>query len=207
MTLLLDGQKAAEETDKLHTIEIRVKIRQLLETYEATETILTPEDLAERVKSELEIEDEDLTNFTIIEAGNVLNQSAYEYVKQEDRIVLIPHCLRNAEECIAPIDEEGYHCKKCGACIIAEITQAAEDRGIKWYMVGGGSHAIKIVKNARPRAVFGIACFDDAKLAVDKIGEYGIPTQAVLLSKAGCVNTEVDIDRVFVKLDIPDSSE
>ena len=207
MNILLDRQKTAEETEDLHKIDIRCKIRELLETYAATETVLTVEEITEKVKLELEINDEDLTNFTLIEAGNVLNQDAYEYVKQEDRIVLIPHCLRDAENCIAPIDENGYHCKKCGACIIAEITQAAEDRGIKWYMVGGGSHAIKVVKNARPRAVFGIACFDDAKLAVDKIGEYGIPTQAVLLSKAGCVNTEVEIDRVLVKLDICENGD
>ena len=207
MNTLLDGHKTVEKTEELHIIDIRVKIRELLETYAATETVLTAEELTEKVRLELEIEDEDLHNFTFIEAGNVLNQDAYEYVKQTDRIVLIPHCLRDAENCKAPIDEEGYHCQKCGACIIAEITQAAEDRGIKWYMVGGGSHAIKVVKNAHPRAVFGIACFDDAKLAVDKIGEYGIPTQAVLLSKAGCINTEVEIDRVLVKLDICDSSD
>ncbi|MBE0526434.1 MAG: DUF116 domain-containing protein [Candidatus Thorarchaeota archaeon] len=204
---MLDGHKTAEKTEDLHKTDIRVKIRELLETYAATETVLTAEELTEKVRLELEIEDEDLTNFTLIEAGNVLNQDAYEYVKQEDRIVLIPHCLRDAENCIAPIDEEGYHCQKCGACIISDITLAAEERGIKWYMVGGGSHAISIVKNAHPRAVFGIACFDDAKLAVDKIGEYGIPTQAVLLSKAGCVNTDVEIDRVLVKLDICDSSD
>ncbi len=204
---MLDGQKTAEETENLHKIEIRAKIRELLETYAATETILTSEELTEKVRLELEIVDEGLTNFTSIEAGNVLNQSAYEYVKQEDRIVLIPHCLRDVEKCIAPIDEEGYHCEKCGACVIAEITQAAEDRGIKWYMVGGGSHAINIVKNARPRAVFGIACFDDAKLGVQKVGAYGIPTQAVLLSKAGCVNTEVEIDKVLATMDLPDFSE
>jgi hypothetical protein len=204
---LLKGHKVAEEAEETHVIDMRVKIRQLLESFEATETMLTPQELADKVKSELEIVDEDLSNFTFIEAGNVLNQSAYEYVKKEDRIVLIPHCLRNAEKCKAPIDDEGYHCKKCGACIIAEITQAAEDRGIKWYMVGGGSHAIKIVKNARPRAVFGIACYDDAKLGVEKVGEYGIPTQAVLLSKAGCVNTEVEIDKVIATLDLPDSSD
>ena len=201
---MLNGHKVTEEA---HKIDMRVKIRQLLESFEATETMLTPQELADKVKSELEINDEDLSNFTFIEAGNVLDQSAYEYVKKEDRIVLIPHCLRNAENCIAPIDDEGYHCEKCGACIIAEITQAAEDRGIKWYMVGGGSHAINIVKNARPRAVFGIACYDDAKLGVEKVGEYGIPTQAVLLSKAGCVNTEVEIDKVIATLDLPDSSE
>ena len=204
---MLDGHKTAEKTEGLYKIDIRIKIRELLEIYAATETVLTAEELTEKVRFELEIEDEDLTNFTFIEAGNVLNQDAYEYVKQEDRIVLIPHCLRDAENCIAPIDEEGYHCQKCGACIISDITLAAEERGIKWYMVGGGSHAISIVKNAHPRAVFGIACFDDAKLAVDKIGEYGIPTQAVLLSKAGCVNTDVEIDRVLVKLDICDSSD
>lgn len=201
---MLNRHKVAEEA---HTIDMRVKIRQLLESFEATETMLTPQELADKVKSELEINDEDLSNFTFIEAGNVLNQSAYEYVKKEDRIVLIPHCLRNAEKCIAQIDDEGYHCEKCGACIIAEITQAAEDRGIKWYMIGGGSHAIKIVKNAHPRAVFGIACYDDAKLGVAKVGEYGIPTQAVLLSKAGCVNTEVEIDKVIATLDLPDSSD
>ena len=207
MQILLNRHKVTEESEEAHTIDMRVKIRQLLESFEATETMLTPQELADKVKSELEIDDEDLSNFTYIEAGNVLDQSAYEYVKKEDRIVLIPHCLRNAEKCIAPIDDEGYHCKKCGACIIAEITQAAEDRGIKWYMVGGGSHAIKIVKNARPRAVFGIACYDDAKLGVEKVGEYGIPTQAVLLSKAGCVNTEVEIDKVIATLDLPDSSD
>ena len=201
---MLNGHKVTEEA---HKIDMRVKIRQLLESFEATETMLTPQELADKVKLELEIDDEDLSNFTYIEAGNVLDQSAYEYVKKEDRIVLIPHCLRNAEKCIALIDDEGYHCEKCGACIIAEITQAAEDRGIKWYMVGGGSHAINIVKNARPRAVFGIACYDDAKLGVEKVGEYGIPTQAVLLSKAGCVNTEVEIDKVIATLDLPDSSE
>jgi uncharacterized protein len=207
MNTLLDGHKTVEKTEELHKIDIHYRIRELLEIYAATETVLTVEELTEKVKLELEMDDEDLINFTFIEAGNVLNQNAYEYVKQEDRIVLIPHCLRDAEKCIAPIDDEGYHCQKCGSCIIAEITQAAEDRGIKWYMVGGGSHAIKVVKNARPRAVFGIACFDDAKLAVDKIGEYGIPTQAVLLSKAGCVNTEVELDRVLVKLDISDTSD
>ncbi|MGY5872225.1 MAG: DUF116 domain-containing protein [Candidatus Thorarchaeota archaeon] len=204
---MLDGQKSAEKNEDLYKIDIHSKIRELLETYAATETVLTAEELTEKVRLELEIGDEDLVNFSLIEAINVLNQDAYEYVKQEDRIVLIPHCLRDAEKCIAPIDEDGYHCEKCGACVIAEITQAAEDRGIKWYMVGGGSHAIKIVKNARPRAVFGIACFNDAKLASDKLTEYGIPAQAVLLSKAGCVNTEVELDRVLAKLDICDSSK
>jgi hypothetical protein len=205
MNTLTVNHNTAEKTEES---DIHNRIREILEIYNETETDLTAEECFEKVKKELGIDDdEDLVNFAFIEAGNIINQHAYEYVKQEDRIVLIPHCLRDAENCIAPIDEEGYHCQKCGLCIISEITQAAEDRGIKWYMVGGGSHAIRIVKNARPKGVFGIACFDDAKLAVEKIGEYGIPTQAVLLCKAGCVNTEVEFDKVLAKLDIACSNE
>ena len=111
---MLDGHKTAEEKENLREVDIRSRIRELLENYAAADAYLTVEELLERVKLELEIDDEDLINFSFIEAGNVLNQDAYEYVKQEDRIVLIPHCLRDAEKCIAPIDEEGYHCQKCG---------------------------------------------------------------------------------------------
>ena len=205
--MLLDKYSTTKEPENLQSIDIYVRIHKLLKVYAATETALTAGELSEKVNIELDLFDENLINFTIIEAENVLNQSAYEHVKQEDRILLIPHCLRDADACIAPIDDDGYHCQKCGACVISEITTAAEERGIKWYMVGGGSHAIRIVKNARPQAVFGIACFDDAKLAGDKIRGYGIPAQAVLLSKAGCVNTEVDLDRVLEKLNITDAGE
>ncbi len=160
------------------------------------------DELAKMVIAELEIHDETLLNFAYIEAENVLNSASYSSIAVEDRILLIPHCLRDREHCIAPVDEEGYHCQKCGRCIINDITLKAEAKGIKWYMVGGGSHAMRIVKNARPRAVLGIACFDDAKAATEKIGAYGIPTQSVLLSKDGCVDTEVDFERVSRVMDL-----
>jgi len=168
----------------------------------ATKQTLSQDDLAKLAIAEFKIIDEDLLNYTYIEAGNVLNRESYTHIPTEDRILLIPHCLRDHENCIAPVDDKGYHCQKCGRCVISDITIKAEARGIKWYMVGGGSHAIRIVKNARPRAVLGIACFNDAKVATEKIGEYGIPTQAVLLSKDGCVNTEVDFERVSEGIDL-----
>ena len=168
----------------------------------AEKQTLSQDHLAKLAIAEFKIDTEDLLNYTYIEAGNVLNRVSYKHIPTEDRILLIPHCLRDHENCIAPVDEDGYHCQKCGRCVINDITIKAEARGIKWYMVGGGSHAIRIVKNARPRAVLGIACFNDAKAATEKIGEYGIPTQAVLLSKDGCVNTEVDFDRVSERIDL-----
>ena len=195
VTTLLEQTKTSDAVE-MPEEDIRGKIIEHLEMAAASGASSSPEVLAESVINSAKIVDEDLINFTRIEATNVLNRVNYELVPMEDRILLIPHCLRDAEACIAPIDDEGYHCQKCGACVIAEITEEAEAKGIKWFMVGGGSHAIRIVKNARPKAVLGIACYDDAKLATEKINGYGIPTQAVLLSKAGCVNTEVDFEVV-----------
>ncbi|MGY5875105.1 MAG: DUF116 domain-containing protein [Candidatus Thorarchaeota archaeon] len=202
VTDLLNNDKTSDSIVDLLEIDAHSRIKDFLEQTMALDDNLSAEDLATSVIGKLDIREESLVNYTRIEATNVLNLIEYENVPIENRILLIPHCLRDAERCIAPIDDEGYHCKKCGACIIADITRSAEVRGLKWYMVGGGSHAIKIVKKARPWAVLGIACYDDASMAVEKINGYDIPTQAVLLSKDGCVNTEVDFDKVITKLDI-----
>ena len=192
---MLEQTKTSDAVD-MPEGDICSKIVEHLEVAAASGASSSAEVLAESVITSAKIIDEDLINFTRIEATNVLNRFNYEHVPLEDRILLIPHCLRDAEACIAPVDDEGYHCQKCGACVIADITREAEANGIKWFMVGGGSHAMRIVKNARPKAVLGIACYDDAKLATAKINGYGIPTQAVLLTKAGCVNTEVDFEDV-----------
>lgn len=202
MTSLLEEEKTSDIYVDLFEVDFRSRIIGLLESIAATEVKLSAAELAKKVTTELGIEEESLVNLVFIEAMNVLNRSEYTHVPIEKRILLIPHCLRDSERCEAPIDDEGYHCKKCGACVIADITRSAEEKGLKWYMVGGGSHAMRIVKITRPWAVLGIACFDEAMMAIEKISEHGIPTQTVLLSKDGCVNTEVDFDAVQAKLDI-----
>ena len=182
-------------------------IRDLLEHTSEANPSITPTELADTVIAELLLSDEKLVNYTIIEAMNVLSGQAYTDIPLENKILLIPHCLRDAKNCIAPVDEEGYHCQKCGACVIADIVTSAEAVGIKWFMVGGGSAAMNIVKNSRPHAVLGIACFDDSVKALSKLGEFGIPSQAILLSKAGCVNTEVDLDLVIAQLNATNNCE
>jgi hypothetical protein len=191
VSTLFEDDKTIDTNIDLLGVDIHIRITERLEKNAHGKVSIAAEDLADLVVSEMEIDDVDLVNFTKIEAINVLNKTKYALIPMEDKILLIPHCLRDAERCIAPIDEDGYHCQKCGACVIADITLSAEAKGLKWYMVGGGSHAIRIVKNVRPRAVLGIACYNDARMAFEKLSEYCIPAQGVLLSKDGCVNTEV----------------
>jgi len=175
-------------------------IYNLLKSVSDENPLIIPSELAEIVIDRLSLSDEILINYTYIEAMNVLSYRAYIDASLEDKILLIPHCLRDAEKCIAPVDDEGYHCQRCGACIIADIVAKAEEVAIKWFVVGGGSQAMNIVKTIRPSAVLGIACFDEAFDALTKFNEYRIPSIAILLSKAGCVNTEVDINLVVNQL-------
>ncbi len=202
MNDLLGEESTADDNLDLAGVDMRIRIKELLGRIATSMPSLEAAELAKRTTTELGVEDEDLVNFTLVEAMNVMSRRRYVRVPADERVLLIPHCLRDPERCKAPIDDEGYHCLKCGACIIAEITRSAEEKGIKWYMVGGGSHAIRIIKNARPKAILGIACFDEAMMALAKTGEYGIPTQAVLLRKAGCINTEVDLDDVLASFNL-----
>ncbi|MFX0094144.1 MAG: DUF116 domain-containing protein [Candidatus Hodarchaeota archaeon] len=185
-------------------LDLAHKIGRLLTRAATFATFGSVTDVAKRVTGELGILDERWVNFATIEAINILNRGAYLRVPTEKKILLIPHCLRNVEKCKASIDEEGYHCKKCGACIIAEITRMAEEKGMKWYMVGGGSIAIKIIQRFKPEAILGIACFDEAKMVLEKLNRFNIPAQAVLLKKSGCVNTEVDLKFFTEKLALED---
>ena len=204
MSNLLKEEKTADDNVDPDEVDVRIRIKKLLSRTATSKPDMESAELAKLITAKLGVEDENLVNFTRIEAINALNRRRYVRVPVDERILLIPHCLRDPERCKAPIDDEGYHCLKCGACIIAEITRNAEEKGIKWYMVGGGSHAIKIIKNARPKAILGIACYDEAMMAHAKIDEYGIPAQAVLLRKAGCINTEVDLDEVLASFDLDD---
>jgi len=144
--------------------------------------------------------DEKWVQYTSIEIENNVYREFFSKIPKGERVLFIPHCLRDVKGCIAPIDEDGYHCKKCGRCAIAKITAEAERNGIRWYMCGGGSQVMNIIKKVRPKAVIGIACYAEIQMALEKLRATNTPLQVVLLKKSGCVGTEVDLDEVFAVL-------
>ena len=50
-----------------------------------------------------------------------------------------------------------------------------------------------IIKKYKPKGVLGIACMKELILAAENID---MPIQCVELSKSGCINTDVDIEKV-----------
>ena len=142
-------------------------------------------------------------NFTHTEFRNKLNELEYKKTPFKNRIVFLPHCLRNLKECKAEHDDEGLKCKYCGKCKIGTLKKMAEDLGYGGcYTCPGGSMVTKIILNKKPKAVLGVCCFDEAQMAFDKLQGTGIAAQAVLLSKSGCKDTDVNIEEVREKMEL-----
>jgi len=160
-------------------------------------------DIANRIGKEVGVLDEKWVKYTTIELHNGLNKDFYKAVPKKDRVLFIPHCLRNIKECKMPIDEDGYHCLKCGKCVICDIVKECEKNNMKYFIVGGGSQVINIIDKYKPKAVVGIACFNELLMAVEKLGRgQKFAGQGVMLKKDGCVNTQVDLNEIREKINM-----
>ena len=140
--------------------------------------------------------DTEHANEVYISLKNHINQKIFFSIPANERILFISHCLRKTPECPAEITEDGYVCKRCGACDIAEILEEADKLGYNSFIVPGGSMVFKLVKKFRPKACFGIACYYELEEAIGKLARMRISTRTVPLLKTGCINTKVDVDRV-----------
>jgi hypothetical protein len=127
---------------------------------------------------------------------NQLNQKEFAAVPPKDRALFISHCLRNISVCKAEMTQDGWLCKRCGGCDIDPIISEADALGYRHFIVPGGSMVFTLFEKHRPKACFGIACYFELEEAISKFAMAGIPTRAVPLSRTGCVNTKVDLERV-----------
>lgn len=190
-------------TEELKEDGIKLKIKDFAARALAVGLHSSISDIANKIVKDIGVLDERWVKYTTIELHNGLNKDFYKAVPKKDRVVFIPHCLRNIKECKMPIDEDGYHCLKCGKCVINEIVNECEKNGMRYFIVGGGSQVINIVNKYKPKAVLGIACFNELQLAVEKLGGgRKFPGQGVMLKRDGCVNTLVDMGEVREKINM-----
>jgi hypothetical protein len=118
------------------------------------------------------------------------------------RLLLLPHCLKNAEGCPADYDEFGLDCRKCGACSVADFKTRAEDLGYKVLVSEGTPIVLKIIVSGHVDAIVGVACLNVLEKAIDKILLAGIPCVAAPLLSSNCRSTSVDDDWVAELIDL-----
>jgi hypothetical protein len=128
---------------------------------------------------------------------NNLQAEKFALVPFNKRIVFAPHCMRNVAVCAA-VDKGGYYiCAECSGCKINAISKLVKQLNYKaLYIAKGGRTIEKIVKEEKPEAVVGIACFFEGDQAFKMLKDAHIALQFVPLTKDGCTATDTDLAEV-----------
>ncbi|MBI3821193.1 MAG: polyprenyl synthetase family protein [Planctomycetes bacterium] len=141
--------------------------------------------------------DSQYLGFTMVAISNEFWRDQVSAIDFKRRLLLLPHCLKNAEGCPADYDEFGLDCRKCGACEVADFKTKAEDLGYKVLVSEGTPIVLKIIVSGHVDAIVGVACLNVLEKAIDKILLAGIPCVAAPLLSSNCRSTSVDNDWVF----------
>jgi geranylgeranyl pyrophosphate synthase len=157
--------------------------------------------MAEQVLRRLGLGDEFL-GFTMVMLSNEFWRDQVAAIPFHRRLLLVPHCLKNAEGCPADYDEFGLDCRKCGACHVGDFRTKAEQLGYKVLVSEGTPIVLKIIVSGHVDAIVGVACLNVLEKAFDKVLLAGIPCIATPLLSSNCKNTSVDNDWVFESIDL-----
>ncbi len=131
-----------------------------------------------------------------IEMQNRTMWSTFSKVPIEKRAIFIPQCLRSVE-CPARLSPEGIKCKGCGLCEIKKAKAMAEKQGYMFFVVPGSSFIVRMIKKYHPAAIIGVGCLCEVKEGLDLMHKNKIPSIGVVLNRSGCVNTELDWEKLF----------
>jgi geranylgeranyl pyrophosphate synthase len=145
---------------------------------------------------------EQFLGFTMVMLTNAFWREQVAAIPFHRRLMLLPHCLKNAEGCPADYDEFGLDCKKCGACHVGDFRAKAEQLGYKVLVSEGTPIVLKIIVSGHVDAIVGVACLNVLEKAFDKVLLTGIPCVATPLLSSNCKNTSVDNDWVFESIDL-----
>ncbi|QJW98984.1 polyprenyl synthetase family protein [Frigoriglobus tundricola] len=181
---------------------VRDRIRAAVETFCKTVDKSKPltrdltREMAETVLKTLGL-GESCLGFTMVMLTNEFWREQVAAIPFHRRLMLLPHCLKNAEGCPAEYDELGLDCKKCGACEVGDFRTKAEELGYKVLVSEGTPIVLKIIVSGHIDAIVGVACLNVLEKAFDKVLLAGIPCIATPLLSSNCKNTSVDNDWVF----------
>jgi hypothetical protein len=134
---------------------------------------------------------------------NSISEDELDGIPPQDRVLLLPHCLRPSQTCPGRYSKQGLICADgCSeVCSIRILRQAATDLNYKGICIApGGAMALRFVKETKPKAVVAVACDKELEMGIHGLecaaqsGDGEMPTIVVVpLLKDGCVDTKVDI--------------
>jgi len=141
--------------------------------------------------------DDKYADYTAVLVSNEVWRPTVSRIPYEKRLLLLPQCLRNAEECPAGFDEIGLVCEHCGRCIINDFKSQAERLGYAVLVAEGSPIVMSLIETGKVEAVVGVSCLSVLERVFPYMEAGAVPGVAVPLLRDGCANTSVDVDLVW----------
>ncbi len=192
-----------KKTLNIPELQDRQKIRALISTNK--ESVDCADATAAKILNQLGLPLKFL-DFTIAELKTRILSEDFSKVPYNKRVLIVPHCLRDSEKCrnhYEPL-ETGLQliCEECGSeqCKINPIIKVARQLGYTVYISEGATVVLKMLKERKANAFFAIACLDSLMKAIPIVDSLNIPSGGIPLLKAGCKNTNVEIDTVLERI-------
>jgi len=115
-------------------------------------------------------------------------------IPYEKRLLLLPNCLRPADECPARFDELGLLCQQCGRCVIGELKGQAEQLGYAVLIAEGSPVVMSLIETGQVEGIVGVSCLSVLERVFPYMEAGAVPGVAIPLLRDGCANTAVDLD-------------
>ncbi len=137
---------------------------------------------------------------SFIALNNQLVQAKKLRVPASRTLLLLPHCVQFFD-CAIKITGDVDKCRRCGRCVISELTGLAAARGIDIAVASGGTLARKIIVERRPQLIIAVACERDLTAGIRDA--YPLPVIGVLNQRpyGPCINTQVVLAELEATLD------
>lgn len=141
--------------------------------------------------------------WTMVALASAFWREQVAAVPYHRRLLLLPHCLRDADNCPASYSELGLACQDCGRCGLTGLRAYGEELGYRVMIAEGSPVVMQLILTGQADAIVGIACLDALEKTLDKILLAGVPCLATPLIKGGCRNTQAEADWIRTMIATP----
>ena len=92
-------------------------------------------------------------DFLAVLINNEIWREAVVATPYDKRLLLLPKCLRDNENCPAEFDQLGLACKNCSRCPIGDIKSQAEELGVMVLVAEGSPIVMSLIQTGKIESV------------------------------------------------------
>ena len=148
--------------------------------------------LASELLVNLNLQNQGYDDYAMIWLNNAVWERYFPAIPRNRRLLLLPFCLRNHDECTAPRDDLGLICQECGKCRIPAISAQADALEMPVLVAESSSRVAEWVEAGEIEAVVGVSCLNSLEKAFPAMLRHAVPGLAIPLLRDGCKDTEYD---------------